>query len=260
MLHSGAEASNMPARDILGVRVCDIARTDALEFVHGCVAARTWAPVTFLNAHNANIAFENGRFRETLDEFTVLSDGIGVDLASRLLYGAPFRDNLNGTDFVPDLLTSAPLPIKVGLFGARPGVADKAVDCFRQIDGRHDFRVVGHGYLGLGDDERVLETLAAWRPDILLVALGVPKQEFWIAENLDRRHCSVPIGVGALFDLTTGTVPRAPAWIRTLRGEWLYRLSREPGRLWRRYLIGNPLFIARVIRQRYSPKGAPSNA
>ena len=82
--------------------------------------------------------------------------------------------------------------------------------------------------------------------------MGVPRQEFWIAKNITPRHCTLPMAVGALLDFLSGTVPRAPAWMRRLRLEWVVRLIIEPGRLWRRYILGNPAFLARVVRQKLS--------
>ncbi|WP_306119225.1 MULTISPECIES: WecB/TagA/CpsF family glycosyltransferase [unclassified Roseitalea] len=238
------------ARDILGVRVHDMTRDRALAHVLGMIDSRLHCPVTFLNAHNANIAFTDPDFRATLSRFLVLSDGIGVDIAAWLLHGAPFRANLNGSDFVPALLAAADHPLKVGLFGARPGVAEKAIEAFARIDARHQYRALAHGYVDADDERAMLDELARWRADILLVALGVPRQEMWIAANVRAHHCTVPMGVGALFDLTTGTVPRAPRWVRAARSEWVYRLAQEPGRMWRRYLLGNPVFLSRVVRQR----------
>ena len=104
----------------------------------------------------------------------------------------------------------------------------------------------------LREEPLILERIEALRPDILLVAMGVPRQEFWIAKNITPRHCTLPMAVGALLDFLSGTVPRAPAWMRRLRLEWVFRLIIEPGRLWRRYILGNPVFLARVVRQKLS--------
>ena len=260
MLQYATHPRSESAREILGVGVCDLTRSAALDLVHDRIAGRLFTPVTFLNAHNANIASSDPQFRRVLRDFTVLSDGIGVDLASRVLYGQPFHANLNGTDFVPDVLQTAPHGMKVGLLGAGPGIAAKAADRFRSIDGRHEYRVFGHGYLDDDEAERALVDIAAWRPDILLVALGVPRQETWIAEKLTRAHCTMPMGIGALFDIITDTVPRAPRWVRAIRCEWIYRLWREPRRLWRRYLFGGPLFAVRVVLQKLSARERSPNA
>ena len=116
----------------------------------------------------------------------------------------------------------------------------------------HRFVVIHDGYFTAAEEPFILERIEALRPDILLVAMGVPRQEFWIAKNITPRHCTLPMAVGALLDFLSGTVPRAPAWMRRLRLEWVFRLIIEPGRLWRRYILGNPVFLARVMRQKLS--------
>jgi exopolysaccharide biosynthesis WecB/TagA/CpsF family protein len=103
---------------------------------------------------------------------------------------------------------------------------------------------------GYVDPYTVAERVRAARPDVLLVALGNPLQECWIDANLAQLDARVAIGVGALFDYLAGRVVRAPRWVRALRGEWLFRLLVEPRRLWRRYVLGNPQFLWRVLRAR----------
>ncbi|RNC96429.1 MAG: WecB/TagA/CpsF family glycosyltransferase [Oricola sp.] len=244
-------------RDILGVAVADLTEKDALDMVHAAIDRKTYRPIAFLNANNANIGVDDAAFRAVLSRFTVLSDGVGVDVAAKMLYGTAFRANLNGTDFVPALFRSARRPMKVGLFGARPGVAELAAGHFGTVDPRHDYRALADGFVDAAGEAALLDTLTQWKPDILLVALGVPRQEKWIVERLTPDHCTVPIAVGALFDLSTGEVPRAPLLLRRARSEWVYRLWREPRRLWRRYIVGNPVFLARVLRQRLTGSHQP---
>jgi exopolysaccharide biosynthesis WecB/TagA/CpsF family protein len=204
-------------------------------------------PVAFLNANNANIAQERPDLKRAFDHFLVLADGIGVDLASLVLHGAMFPENLNGTDLVPSLLKRCKSGLKVALLGTRRDVADSARDAFASMCPQHKFTVVADGFFNESDEPAILAALEELRPDILLVAMGVPRQELWITRTIDERHCTVPIAVGALFDIVTGTVPRAPNWMIKLRIEWVYRLWREPKRLWRRYLIGNPVFLGSII-------------
>ena len=92
------------------------------------------------------------------------------------------------------------------------------------------------------------KSIEALKPDLVLVALGVPKQEMWINEHLQDFPDCVAIGVGGLLDFVSERIPRAPMWMRKLNIEWCYRLYNEPIRLFRRYIIGNPLFIARVAQ------------
>ncbi len=91
--------------------------------------------------------------------------------------------------------------------------------------------------------------------DLLLVALGAPRQDLWIKKNIASTGARVAMGVGGLFDFYSGRIPRAPLWMREIGMEWFYRFTQEPGRLWKRYFVGNAVFLYRVIKERIvSPK------
>jgi exopolysaccharide biosynthesis WecB/TagA/CpsF family protein len=242
--------SAVATRDIGGVRIAVLDHDEALATVLDAIAQRRHLRLAFCNAHLVNLAAHDAILRRLLAGFLVLADGIGVDIGSRLLHGAPFPANLNGTDFVPALLAAAPMRLHVGLVGGRPGVADRAARRLSQDHPRHRFEVVSHGFFAAEAEPAMLRGLAANPPDILLVAFGNPRQERWIADRLSETHCAVAAGVGALFDFLAGEVARAPEAVRALRLEWLYRLWLEPGRLWRRYVLGNPAFLLRMLRLR----------
>ncbi|MFA6032755.1 MAG: WecB/TagA/CpsF family glycosyltransferase [Myxococcota bacterium] len=250
-------ASRLPlSRDrlriILGISVLAIRWNDAIGLLSRLIAERRFTKVSFLNAHNANIAYTDPVFAEALDDFLILPDGVGVDLAAKLLYGAPFPDNLNGTDFVPAFLQAATKPLTVALLGATRVNAEAASVKLMALAVQHRFVVIHDGFFSADQEAGIIDRIEDLRPDVLLVAMGVPRQELWIARHIDARHCTLPIAVGALLDFLSGTVPRAPLWMRRLRLEWVFRLAVEPGRLWRRYIVGNPLFLMRVVRQRLS--------
>lgn len=234
-------------RSILGVAVAAMERDEAIALVRHAIAARSHLKLGFCNANVANVAVENAAYTEALGAFIMLSDGIGVDLAARLLYGAPFPANLNGTDFVPALLGAMQTGVRVRLIGAKPGIGAKAADILMQRFPLLDVSCLSDGYFDAAGEAKVLGELALNPADIVLVAMGNPRQELWIASKISSQHARVAIGVGALFDFLGGEVPRAPRWIRNLRSEWIYRLAQEPARLWRRYLVGNPLFLMRVL-------------
>jgi len=245
------------SKTILGIPVLAIRWNDAIALLARLVAERRFTKVSFLNAHNANIAYTDPVFAEALDDFLVLPDGVGVDVAAKLLYGAPFPDNLNGTDFIPAFLQASARPLTVALLGATRVNADAASTKLAALAVQHRFVVIHDGYFSADEEPEIVERIARLRPDVLLVAMGVPRQELWIARNIDARHCTLPIAVGALLDFLSGTVPRAPLWMRGFRLEWLFRMWIEPGRLWRRYVVGNPVFLWRVIRQKFSRKSEP---
>lgn len=252
-MHSARAAFGLDTlKTILGIPVVAVRWNDAIALLNRLIAERRFTKVSFLNAHNANIAYTDPVFAEALDDFLILPDGIGIDLAARLLYGAPFPDNLNGTDFVPAFLQASTTPLTVGLLGATRVNAEAASVKLAALAVQHRFVVIHDGYFPPSQEQEIVDRIAALRPDVLLVAMGVPRQELWIERHIDARHCTLPIAVGALLDFLSGAVPRAPLWMRRLRLEWLFRLAVEPGRLWRRYVVGNPLFLLRLVRQKFS--------
>jgi exopolysaccharide biosynthesis WecB/TagA/CpsF family protein len=244
---AGVQSADPATRNIFGVRVADMARADALAVLHRAIDERRHTRLAFCNAHTANIAWSDAAFRNALETFLVLPDGFGVDIAARWLSGAPFAANLNGTDFTPELLTSAQKPLRVAMIGGRPGMAARAASALRALDGRHEFGPVLDGFAEESAVSAWLASLENRPADIILVAMGNPKQEFWIATRLAARHGVLAIGVGALFDFLAGDVRRAPPMLRKLRLEWVWRLALEPQRLFRRYVLGNPLFLMRLL-------------
>lgn len=247
-------------RRILGISVLAIRWDDAVTLLSRLIAERRFTKVSFLNAHNANLAYSDPVFAEALDDFLVLPDGVGVDIAAKLLYGSPFPDNLNGTDFIPAFLQASTRPLTVALLGATRVNAEAASLKLSTLAVQHKFVVIHDGYFSPAEEPVIIQRIARLKPDVLLVAMGVPRQELWIARHIDARHCTLPIAVGALLDFLSGTVPRAPLWMRRLRLEWLFRLWIEPARLWRRYVVGNPLFLWRVLKQRLSHGSRPAEA
>ncbi|ESY82250.1 UDP-N-acetyl-D-mannosaminuronic acid transferase [Mesorhizobium sp. LNHC221B00] len=260
-MHTARAASGLDKlKTILGISVLAIRWDDAIALLNRLISEQRFTKVSFLNAHNANIAYTDPVFAEALDDFLILPDGIGVDLAAKLLYGAPFPDNLNGTDFIPAFLQASTRPLTVGLLGATRVNAEAASVKLAALATQHRFVVIHDGYFSAAQEPEIIGRIARLRPDMLLVAMGVPRQELWIERHIDERHCTLPIAVGALLDFLSGSVPRAPMWMRRLRLEWLFRLAVEPGRLWRRYVVGNPLFLWRVVKQRWSGGRAVADA
>jgi len=252
-MREGVARPALPAeRSILGVDVMPMTQAEAIDFLGDRVRTGAFTKIAFLNAHVANLAATDRAFKETLRDFVVFPDGIGVDIASSVLHGNPFPANLNGTDFVPAFIAAQTAPLRIGLIGTTKVNVELAASHLRAFAPRHEVVLVQDGYFSDSEEPAILSRLEEVRPDILLVAMGVPRQERWIATNLTDRHCTVALGVGALLDFMSGTMPRAPIGIRRLGLEWLFRLVMEPLRLWRRYILGNPLFLMRVLGRKIS--------
>jgi len=205
--------------------------------------------VVFANAHTLNRSAVDPSMHAMLDRAVVFNDGIGVDIASRMLFGRAFPENLNGTDFVPHYLRRTRHRYRIFMLGAKPGTAERAAAQLTRIAPDHAIVGVSDGYGLVDETDLLVERIRDSGADILLVAMGNPQQEQWLNAHLAATGCRLGFGVGGLFDFLAGNVPRAPAWVRTARLEWGYRLLQEPQRLWRRYLVDMPVFLARIARQ-----------
>jgi N-acetylglucosaminyldiphosphoundecaprenol N-acetyl-beta-D-mannosaminyltransferase len=180
-----------------------------------------------------------------------LCDGMPVLWTSRL-FGRGIPEKVSGSDLVePVVRRAASRGWRVFLLGGAEGVAPIAAE--RLTKAHPGLRVVGA--IGPRIDMArpretrgdLLETIRVAAPDIVLVALGAPKQELWIQEVRGALAPAVLLAVGASLDFIAGVVPRAPAWMSRSGLEWLYRLGREPQRLWRRYLVRDPRFLAVLV-------------
>jgi beta-1,4-glucosyltransferase len=243
-----APKSPFPTRRILGVDICVVDRDAAIAHLLPRLAARAPTKVAFANMHLLSQIDEAGFSARSLDDFIVLNDGVGLDVASLILYRKSFPENLVGTDFVPALLTAAGGGTRVFLYGSQPAIVEHAARIFAE---RYGVTICGtcDGFGVAAERAAVARRIHDSEPDIVLVALGNPQQEQWIAENATALGAPIAIGVGALFDIATEVSPRAPAWVRRVRLEWLYRLALEPSRLWHRYTVETFSFFYKILRQ-----------
>ena len=250
------EQSETPAR-VLGIRIDRLTCDALIESVSDMVASGTRRKVAYANIHVLNVAWSDPDLRQILnDTDLVYCDGYGVLLGARLL-GYRLPDRMTGADWIyPFCERSASTGISIYLLGSAQGVAERAAD--RLLELYPSLRIVGthHGYLHDTPEASAaaIADVNAVHPDILLVGMGTPLQEKWIAAHRSELNVPVCWSVGALFDYVAGMVPRGPRWMLDNGLEWLYRLYLEPRRLGYRYLVGNPLFFWRVLKQRMAGK------
>jgi exopolysaccharide biosynthesis WecB/TagA/CpsF family protein len=249
----------METVNILGVTVHSGSLADVVGNIDDRLSDRSPTRVAFLNAHLSNVCAQHRTLRGQLRDFIVLNDGIGVDIARWFLHGAPFKQNLNGTDFTTAYLTTTRHRLRLFLLGAKPDVVARAAERIAARWPHHEVVGFCHGYLSAAGADRLKDRIANLQPDIILVGMGNPLQETWLAENIPAL-APLGVAVGAWFDFLTETIPRAPVWCRRAKLEWAYRLALEPTRLARRYLIGNPAFLTRLFIYRLkSVVGGPSS-
>jgi N-acetylglucosaminyldiphosphoundecaprenol N-acetyl-beta-D-mannosaminyltransferase len=256
----GAGVTAPPGRiRILGLTIDNLTMDEAVDAIRARLEPGS-APslVCFVNPHCANIACRDPAYFRVLDRAGLcLADGIGMKLAGRLL-GQPVRQNVNGTDLFPRLCEILAGTEK-GLFllGARPGVAEAVRDWVRQHYPNTVVSGVQHGYFSADDEPAVRRRIADSGAAVLLVAFGVPRQELWLQQHLVETGVRVGMGVGGLFDFYSGRIPRAPLWLREMGLEWVYRVIQEPRRMWKRYIVGNVAFLARVGLERLGLRRYP---
>ena len=241
--------------NLLGVLV----DSPTIDQLHASLASFIYeskhALVLNVNVNCLNLAYEHPWLRNFLNAAEIVfCDGAGVLLGARILgYHIPQR--ITYADWMWQLAEFAePRGFTFFFLGARPGVTAKAA--VRLTERFPSLRILGthHGFFdktpGSPENEDVIQRINAVKPDILVTGFGMPLQERWLMDNWDRIEANVALTGGAVFDYISEGLRRAPRWMTDHNLEWLGRLIIEPRRLWRRYLIGNPLFLWRVLEQR----------
>ncbi len=233
-------------KEILGVRFDALTMDEAADAAGRLLAEKRGGFIVTANPEILLEARKDEAYRAVLNGADLtFCDGIGVILAGRIL-GTAVPERVTGSDLTPRLLERlAAEGGSVFLYGAKPGVAEKAaVNLLTDYPG---LRIAGteNGYIS--DDADLLRRLEKTKPDLILAGLGAPKQERWMAAHR-RDTDAVMIGVGGLLDVFAGNVPRAPVIWRRLGLEWLYRTAREPRRITR--VIRLPLILLAALRER----------
>lgn len=235
----------IPQIKFLGLRFHKMPQRQAIRTLFELTQTGKTYRVYFANAHSIEVASRDKAFFSALKRSNLLmADGSGVLLGSRLA-GRSLTHNLNGTDLIPALCEAANPQRHLSLYflGAKPGVAQKAAANLAHRFPGICIAGVHHGYFSKAETPQVLESIREAKPDLLLVAMGTPTQEIWIDNYAHQLPGVVCIAVGGLFDFMAGQVRRAPKLFNTLGIEWIWRLVMEPSRLWKRYTIGNLIYL-----------------
>lgn len=241
--------------DVMGVRVSRVDVPALRRLMSEAIRERRRLTITFANPNYVMAARQDDRLRALMNGFDLtLADGWGVVLAARI-FGRPVPGRMANDDLTAELFG---LPATEGwrtfLFGNAPGVADAAAaNLVRWHPGleivgtQHGHWADSSGQIPADDVERLVKEINAAEPDILHVGLGTPLQQIFVAENRDRLTAPVIVTCGAYLEHLAERQQYYPPWVLKLRIGWLYRLAREPKRLWRRYTIELGSYVVRIV-------------
>lgn len=246
---------DFPTVDYLGVRLSKATVPDMIAMVASCVSQTRTLTVSYFGFHTANVIASNSELRATFDSLDlVVPDGIAI-LWTAWMFGLPLsvRNRMNG-DILAGVLYEEGLKQGWSFYflGSAPGVAAAAAE--RVKEAFPQIKIVGshHGYLDPAKQGAIVDEINRASATIVLVGMGQPYQEQWIATNRNRLRSALLLGVGGYFDHVIRRIDCYPALIYRFRLNWAYRLILEPKRLWKRYTVGLMLFVWRILRARLS--------
>lgn len=239
--------STLPAFDLFGIRVNAITKWDLIDITGAAIEQKKRCIIANHNLHSLYLWHREARMRDfySLAQYTNV-DGMSLVFLGRLI-GLPLKTE-HRTNYIdllePFVEQAARKRWKIFYLGSKPGVAEHATQILRdryinlQIEARH-------GYFKAEDvdeNQKILDEISRYCPNVLMVGMGMPRQEIWVAKNIAKLSADVIFCCGGLMDLVAGEIPTAPRWLGSMGLEWVFRLFSEPRRLWRRYLV-EPWFI-----------------
>jgi exopolysaccharide biosynthesis WecB/TagA/CpsF family protein len=242
---------------IFDVNITNLTSGEFLSYISKAIEEKSKIIIAYANAHTINKSLTDSHLKEIFNGFDIIHpDGTGINLASRFLYGKKgFKEKIVGSDFYYQLTNEG---IKKNWKFYFFGHDNLTLDKIKSKNPRLNVSGYNDGYNF--NTENVIINLNNLNPDILIIGLGFPVQEKWIINNYKKINTSVIIAVGDGIKIFAGTKFRGPKIIRIIGLEWLMRLLHEPTRLWRRYLLGIPIFIFNVIKLKVKLMSKKANA
>jgi N-acetylglucosaminyldiphosphoundecaprenol N-acetyl-beta-D-mannosaminyltransferase len=236
--------------NLLGVRFHLVDKAPLLDYIAERLDKKQTTNLFNINIYAMNLAYESESFKRIINHGDlVFVDGYGVKLGAKIA-NIPTGQRLTPMDWIDDLFNlAANKHAKIFILGD----IDEELEAFKvELNRRHpNCELVGyhHGFFERDNEEndRVVDVINQSAANILLVGMSMPIQETWIANNSDKLKPSIRMATGAMHRVYTGRISRAPKWVTDNGFEWLYRFCMEPKKTWKRYLLGNPLFLYRII-------------
>ena len=241
--------------NILGVQISNITNEHLLESFTEHIGQKQKTQVCITPVNSVLSAIKDPQVLSIYNASEyVLCDGTPIKWAAGFL-NTPIVERITGLDLLPNLVAHcAKHDFSIFLLGASPGVGEQLKQTIRAK--YPNCKVVGvyvPPFMKVFSEEeniKMIDAINAVSPDVLLVSLTAPKQDIWIAENMDKVNAFVQVGIGGAFEVMAGLAKRAPKWMHAAGLEWFYRFIQEPKRLFRRYFIEAPLFIPLIIKQK----------
>jgi len=244
------EPPQAPTTDILGLKVSRVTRAETRELLHRFLQSRKPHLVVTADAAAHVLASQDPELLEIINHAALCTpDGTGLIWASRFLK-TPLPERVSGVDLAEMLCAdSARMGFGIYFYGAAPGVAEEAAEAMRRRYPGTWIVGVSHGFQRTPEEQAaVVRDIQEKQPDVLLVALGMPRQEKWIVRHMAELQTPLAMGVGGSFDVFSGRVNRAPEWMQKRGLEWLYRLMQDPSKYAK--VANLPRFAWRVLQRR----------
>jgi N-acetylglucosaminyldiphosphoundecaprenol N-acetyl-beta-D-mannosaminyltransferase len=235
--------------EVWGVPIGDLTRDQLTSIFLQLVKNRKRGWISYVNVHAMNLSYSIEWFHQYLQKsIMIYCDGQGLRYGAALL-GKRISERIAFSEWILDVCEVA---VQTGkglyLLGATDEILEKAKRNLLHLYPTLAILGMHHGYFSDRESSSLIDLINRSGADIVVVGMGMPKQEKWIQENFARLKPHLVLNAGSCFDFVAGTKKRCPQWLGNIGLEWLFRLILEPKRLWRRYLIGNPLFIYRIIK------------
>ena len=241
----------MDTVNILGVEIHCAELEDILDTVYKWSQGEIKRSIFYTNAHCINTAVVDDTYFRILNEADIVyPDGISVVWSSKFLGGCRLK-KMTGADWIHYFCKFAEKKkLKIYILGGKPGVAEEAAGNLRSQYENLLLCGFSDGFFVEKTNDQIINEINEKKPHVLFVGMGTPIQEKWIYESRNRIHIPVCWGVGALFDYLAEVESRVPGWMYSAGLEWFWRLVVDPAGKWKRYIIGNPLFAYRILKQK----------
>lgn len=256
MLNSQKNITAPRRYPILNTYVNALSLDETVAEVEKVIAAGVPTQHVVVNASKVNLMEADPELAEIVNACPLINaDGASIVWAAKKL-GVPLKERVTGIDLFQRLMEVADQKgYGVYLFGAKEEVVTKVKAIFEEC--YPSIRIVGcrNGYFAEVDEPQIVADMAASGADMMFVAFSSPKKEYWVHRYLDKIRIPFVMGVGGSFDVVAGVTDRAPKWMQDHGLEWFYRFIQEPGRLWKRYIVGNVKFVALTYKYKLAKKG-----